>query len=124
MGWSSSFGKIAGFAASPLGPVGGLLGGKAGEWNKKITDPLGLFDGADPLGSPEKQRDPNEVAREEAIDSAIESEIVTKNKRSRSSTMGAGSNFLRQQTEGFEDTGPSQFFDTRLKKNRKMLKNK
>lgn len=93
---------------------GGLFGSSAGDQFNQLSDPLNIFKPPDLLGDPLAQEDPQAIAEQEALDAAIAGDIATKNRRRRSSTAGAGQRFIRQQTQGFQDTGPTTFFNARL----------
>jgi len=60
---------------------------------------LGLFNEAESLGNPPGVEDPNVIAQREAENSAIAGDIAARNARMRSSTLGAGSRFIKQQAK-------------------------
>ncbi len=62
-----------------------------------LLNPLNPFKKPDSLGDPTPIQDPGETLEQEAEDAAIAGDIATRNARMRSSTLGAGSRFIKQQ---------------------------
>jgi len=85
---------------NPLRHIPGME--KPSKFIDKIADPdhlgLGIFDEAD-LGNPPGIEDPNAILEREAENSAIAGDIAARNARMRSSTLGAGSRFIKQQAK-------------------------
>jgi len=82
---------------NPLRHIPGME--KPAKFMDKLGDPLGLFNEAESLGNPPGVEDPNVIAQREAENSAIAGDIAARNARMRSSTLGAGSRFIKQQAK-------------------------
>ena len=102
---------------NPLGHIGQGIGGKTGGILKKISDPLGLFEGPRKPGDPPQVEDPQKSLQRQAVNAAVAGDIAVRNAQRQSSTLGAGTNFLKNMS-GPVDTGPT-FFDDRFKEKRK-----
>lgn len=88
------------------------MSGLTGLIKNVLSIPVSLIKGPDKLPSPPKIEDPQVVLEREATNAAIAGDIAVRNARRRSSTLGAGANFLKQQQKQ-QVQAPTNFFSSR-----------